>query len=174
MTQRTLSHLFWALSRRSGPQVILALLPQDEIPKWITHILCLDPDCRVKFQGPKEIVIKHARKAMYTINTGSQKPGLWKYAEKEETPPRDETKEQTRQGTTRTRRRWDYIDQTMKDNQDRTEGEALVKMKGVQVKYGNHMVLGNWEQEVQGELKKGLWWDIKRGDRWALFGANGK
>jgi ABC-type molybdenum transport system ATPase subunit/photorepair protein PhrA len=52
-------------------------------------------------------------------------------------------------------------------------GEPLVEMSGVQVSYGNKTVLGNWQQEVNRETKKGLWWTIRRGQRWGIFGPNG-
>jgi ABC-type molybdenum transport system ATPase subunit/photorepair protein PhrA len=52
-------------------------------------------------------------------------------------------------------------------------GEPLVEMKGVNVKYGHKSVLGNWTQEVDGEQKDGLWWNVCRGQRWGVFGPNG-
>ena len=51
--------------------------------------------------------------------------------------------------------------------------EAIVEMEGVCVRYGDKEVLGSWEQEVGGQEKKGLSWNIKRGERWGVFGPNG-
>ena len=51
--------------------------------------------------------------------------------------------------------------------------EALVEMQGVCVRYGNKEVLGSWEQNLEDQRKKGLWWTIRRGERWGIFGPNG-
>jgi ABC-type molybdenum transport system ATPase subunit/photorepair protein PhrA len=52
------------------------------------------------------------------------------------------------------------------------EGESLIEMKGVRVSYGDKTVLGNWEHGDN--LKEpGLWWNVKRGERWGVFGPNG-
>ena len=51
--------------------------------------------------------------------------------------------------------------------------EALVEMQGVCVRYGDKEVLGGWEQEVGGQGKKGLFWTVRRGERWGVFGPNG-
>ena len=59
--------------------------------------------------------------------------------------------------------------------QDQTEKrEALVEMEGVQVKYGEKIVLGGWNQLIDGKRKPGLHWTVRRGDRWGIFGPNGK
>lgn len=50
-------------------------------------------------------------------------------------------------------------------------GEPLVEMSGVQVKYGDKIVLGNWWQPDQ--RSPGLWWTLRRGHRYGLFGPNG-
>lgn len=51
--------------------------------------------------------------------------------------------------------------------------EALVEMQGVLVSYKDKEVLGNWEQEIEGQTKKGLSWTVRRGERWGVFGPNG-
>jgi hypothetical protein len=53
-------------------------------------------------------------------------------------------------------------------------GEALIEMKGVKVQYGDKAVLGEWKQKHHGVEEKGLWWTISRGQRWGVFGPNGK
>ena len=60
------------------------------------------------------------------------------------------------------------------DTEDPVYGEPLVEMDGVTVKYGNKEVLGDWTQIVDGQPKKGLWWQICRGQRWGVFGPNGR
>ncbi|RDL39881.1 Uncharacterized protein BP5553_04221 [Venustampulla echinocandica] len=52
-------------------------------------------------------------------------------------------------------------------------GEPLVEMEGIKIKYGNKIVLGNWRQEIEGETRDGLWWQLRRGQRWGIFGPNG-
>lgn len=52
-------------------------------------------------------------------------------------------------------------------------GEAIVEMEGVRIKYGTNSVLGDWQQNVDGAPKDGLWWTVRRGQRWGIFGANG-
>ncbi|EKG20974.1 ABC transporter-like protein, partial [Macrophomina phaseolina MS6] len=46
-------------------------------------------------------------------------------------------------------------------------GDPVVQMEGVQIKYGDseNAVLGNWEG--------GLWWEVRKGQRWGVFGPNG-
>lgn len=54
-----------------------------------------------------------------------------------------------------------------------SNNEALVELEGVCVRYGDKEVLGSWEQEINGQGKKGLSWSIRRGERWGVFGPNG-
>jgi ABC-type molybdenum transport system ATPase subunit/photorepair protein PhrA len=51
--------------------------------------------------------------------------------------------------------------------------DPIVEMEGVRIKYGPHAVLGDWQQDVDGTQKDGLWMNIHRGQRWGIFGANG-
>lgn len=52
-------------------------------------------------------------------------------------------------------------------------GEALVEMEGARVAYGDKAVLGNWTQKINGAEKVGVWWTVRRGERWGIFGPNG-
>ncbi|PGH14523.1 hypothetical protein AJ79_03016 [Helicocarpus griseus UAMH5409] len=52
-------------------------------------------------------------------------------------------------------------------------GEPVVEMDGVHVQYGDKVALGDWTQEVNGEKKQGLCWQVLRGQRWGIFGPNG-
>jgi ABC-type molybdenum transport system ATPase subunit/photorepair protein PhrA len=54
------------------------------------------------------------------------------------------------------------------------KGEALVEMHDVCVKYGDKPALGGWREEVDGEAWEGLRWTVRRGERWGVFGPNGK
>lgn len=57
---------------------------------------------------------------------------------------------------------------------DLPPGEPLIEMKGVKVQYGDKAVLGNWKEEHGGTQRNGLWWTVSRGQRWGVFGPNGK
>ena len=51
--------------------------------------------------------------------------------------------------------------------------DFLVEMNGVRVTYGNQVVLGDWELPVGGEITDGLYWSVRQGERWGIFGPNG-
>lgn len=53
-------------------------------------------------------------------------------------------------------------------------GKPLVEMKGVKVQYGEKAVLGDWKEDHDGKERDGLWWTISQGQRWGVFGPNGK
>ena len=53
-------------------------------------------------------------------------------------------------------------------------GESLIEMEGVRVKYGPKEILGTWNQEGGGKSQNGLWWTIRRGERWGIYGPNGE
>lgn len=41
------------------------------------------------------------------------------------------------------------------------------------ISYGSKRVLGHWKQNVDNDLRYGLWWTVKQGERWGIFGPNG-
>lgn len=53
-------------------------------------------------------------------------------------------------------------------------GELLVEMEGVKVQYGDQVALGGWKESIDGDIKEGLYWSVRRGERWGIFGPNGK
>lgn len=70
-------------------------------------------------------------------------------------------------------------------------GEPLIEMHGVVIKYGDQTALGSWNQQLElkdvtgqeqallsheesREETKGLHWTLRRGQRWAVVGPNGK
>lgn len=55
-------------------------------------------------------------------------------------------------------------------------GEPVIEMDGVVVKYGEKVVLGKGLQSDQGVVREdeGLFWHVHRGQRWGVFGPNGK
>ncbi|KAF2143915.1 uncharacterized protein K452DRAFT_317329 [Aplosporella prunicola CBS 121167] len=50
-------------------------------------------------------------------------------------------------------------------------GEPLMQMEGVKVAYGDKVVLGDWQQPKKDT--PGLWWEVRRGERWGILGSNG-
>lgn len=52
--------------------------------------------------------------------------------------------------------------------------EVLLEMQDICVRYGDKEILGTWEQELEGQKRKGLSWTVRRGERWGVFGPNGK
>lgn len=54
-----------------------------------------------------------------------------------------------------------------------SSNEPLIEMTGVKVVYGEKAVLGDWEQTIDDSRKEGLWWTVRRGQRWGIFGPNG-
>ena len=185
-----MSPLLFLMSRRSGPQIILALQPHDEIPKWVTHVMYLGTGCTIKYKGSKESVVTAALKSGDPINLGSQKWSMWrKYRPAVEQGVKEATDsnalEHGQESPTGGHRvspsnctlpninnRWDVnydVPGALRDSLL----EPLIEMQGVKVNYGDRTVLGNWQQNGEGEVRDGLWWKINRGERWALLGPNG-
>lgn len=52
---------------------------------------------------------------------------------------------------------------------DETQRESLIVMEDVNIKYGRKQILGGWN-----DIGSGLCWTIRRGERWGVFGPNGK
>lgn len=50
-----------------------------------------------------------------------------------------------------------------------TQQESLVVIEDVNIKYGSRQILGGWK-----DARSGLWWTIRRGERWGVFGPNGE
>lgn len=46
-------------------------------------------------------------------------------------------------------------------------------MDGCVVRYRDKVVLGNWTEERDGKARDGLFWTVRRGERWGVFGPNG-
>jgi ABC-type molybdenum transport system ATPase subunit/photorepair protein PhrA len=57
--------------------------------------------------------------------------------------------------------------------ESRELGEPLVEMEGCRVRYGDKIALGNWAEQRDGQDKSGLYWTVRRGERWGVFGPNG-
>ncbi|KAL8915608.1 MAG: hypothetical protein Q9172_006857, partial [Xanthocarpia lactea] len=149
-TTRTISPLLHRLAEAQAPRILMSLRPQDPLPEWITHIVHLGPELRVAHQGPKHEVLHAlglrapARNEVKTSDHEAVKPFSL-----------------SREGLSLRR-----------DSSD-SEGEPIVEMSDVRIKYGDKVVLGNWQESINGERRQGLNWIVRRGQRWGVFGPNG-
>ena len=168
-TVTTMSPLLCNLAKAASPRLVLALRPQDPLPDWITHLLYLGPYLRISRQGGRKTVSKElkARK-----KRGSQ----------DELTPQPETVPQrslihslgARRAPTTEELSISRDGLPLHDPQPPSPlGEVLVNMQGVCVKYGEKPALGGWSQNLDGEEKQGLWWMVRREERWGVFGPNG-
>lgn len=66
---------------------------------------------------------------------------------------------------------WWQNDHPSRAVQETKIGEPVIEMEGVRVVYGEKTVLGNWQDTASN--KTGLWWTVRRGERWGIFGPNG-
>jgi ABC-type molybdenum transport system ATPase subunit/photorepair protein PhrA len=138
----------------------LSLRPQDEIPDWITHLVYATENPLEGTLGPKDDVLHEIALADFAwpsrhwvVRTPEEK---WSKSKPPALISRDGYKE---------------FDIPIEKN--KSIKEPLVEMEGVHIKYGPNAVLGDWQQDVDGIQKDGLWWNVRRGERWGIFGANG-
>ena len=176
-----ISRVLHRLAEANSPRVVLSLRPQDAIPEWITHIVYAGEDGKVTSLGPKEEVF-HYLKQQYDEAEQSIKSSLSSH---EVDPKLVEMREVGRHLSERGDFETDGTGPTTSsevlsrdgykkfDNTHVPVGEPIVEMQGVNIKYGANSVLGEWKQNVNGELQDGLYWDVHRGQRWGIFGANG-
>ena len=168
-TTTSLSPLLHDLAKAAAPRLVIALRPQDPLPNWITHIIQLGTGLKVQYQGEKAEIPKAGslqQNAAFTNRdsqgTGAVQIGLPVKISANvrrpilQTPPLNTSHEGFK-----------------------TE-EDVIEMQNVHVSYGEKEVLGDWVINLPGEnspgpndSRKGLWWSVKRGERWGVFGPNG-
>lgn len=173
----TLSPLLHGLAAANTPRLVLTLRPQDPIPDWITHLIFLQGNCEVAFSGLKKDFLQALRghsgdrtdfhiPAQSIHEVGRE---LTSHGIVEPHPVHSITQILNHEKVAAIGEEGSKG----QESQDSELGEPLVEMSGVRVSYGRKMVLGNWQQEVNRETKNGLWWTIRRGQRWGIFGPNG-
>lgn len=152
-----LSALLNGMGSAEDPVLILALRPQDPLPTWITH----------------EVEVGEGLRAVYVGGVRNQARGHPRLE-----PGRTGGAAQQlncassfMESKSKVRERGELTPIDGYDNAG--NGNSIVSMKGVQIKYGNRMILGDWNQYDQDERRPGLWWNIKRGQRWGIVGPNG-
>ncbi|KAI9797144.1 MAG: hypothetical protein M1833_005659 [Piccolia ochrophora] len=157
LTSNALSPLLHRLASASAPRFVLSLRPQDKIPSWITHLTYLTSGCKVVGQGPKIAVLDHVD----SLTNSHDGPRTL--------PTQSVVRPPQRSGEAGI----DPVSQRDDSTDEADKREALVEMAGVRVKYGDREVLGCWQAKVADEQKEGLWWTVRRGERWGIFGPNG-
>jgi ABC-type molybdenum transport system ATPase subunit/photorepair protein PhrA len=186
-TLTRLSPLLRDLAATNSPRLVLTLRPQDPIPDWITHLIFLRGECELAFSGRKEDVLQALRDDAFQSQFGQSNSNVYIPVSSLHEVGRKLTSE----GIIKSEIAAQKATLTESDIQSRKSlassqvsgfeskdtvtdlGEPLVEMTGVRVSYGNKTVLGNWEESMEGKTRKGLWWTVRRGQRWGIFGPNG-
>ena len=186
-TVAALSPLLHGLAAAAAPRLVLSARPQDPIPDWVTHLVCLRADCQVAAMGERGAVLDRLRAYVRAVWDGSV--------------PEDDrlaVHHLVHMGRTLTARgvegealmggeKGPGGDGKAVAGADvgatssvaaaaaapREIGEPVVEMDGCQVQYRGKIALGDWTQEVAGERREGLVWTVRRGERWGVFGPNG-
>jgi ABC-type molybdenum transport system ATPase subunit/photorepair protein PhrA len=169
-----LSPLLKDLADKRQPRLVLSARPQDPLPDWITHLVYLRTDCQVGAMGDKDTVLGGLKKYV----RGVRKGGL---AEDDMLPVHalaEMGRVLTSKGIQGEGIGEDYVVASpgvtlAKEEQKKELGEPLVELNGCQVRYGDKIALGNWTEQRDGSEAKGLYWTVRRGERWGVFGPNG-
>lgn len=160
-----LSALLGGMAKRGEPRILLGLRIQDLVPEWVTHLVYLTANCEIEFLGRKEEALEKYKEL------GGQKRGVPKL--KSGGALKSEGVVDT-ENVPHEISKWRSVDGYPIYDTDKPEiGEALVEMEGAVISYGSKTVLGNWKQEINGSEQEGLWWNLRRGERWGVFGPNG-
>ncbi|KAI1322302.1 ABC transporter [Xylariaceae sp. FL0255] len=170
-----LSPLLHALASKANPRLVLSARPQDPIPAWITHLVYLRSDCQVGLMGDKETVLEGLRKYVREVWRGAQvedsKLAVQHLVQMGKTLTANGIEGEALMGDEAA-----ATDKATKIDDTRTSrsiGKPLVEMSGCQVQYRGNIALGNWKQNVDGQDQEGLYWVVRRGERWGVFGPNG-
>ncbi|KAK7543198.1 ABC transporter-like protein [Phyllosticta citricarpa] len=184
ITLDSVSRFLYRLATSSDTRVFLALHPHDYIPDWVTHFVVAADEPRARLMGPKRQVFENLASHFRTTQAFVRM-----------FPERSKSVQITRDGifcvggihveSPRTRRGLFFI-------RNIPTGDPIVEMEGVQIRYkpGESAVLGDWEEELDAEyehgesamlgredvgrkIRKGLWWTVRQGERWGVFGPNG-
>lgn len=190
-TLLALSSMLHRLARANKPRLVLSLRPQDPIPHWITDVVYLKGNCEVAFLGPKEEVLGKLREHVERSKDGKddlnlhltpaslQEIGRKLTEDGIEQPKYDDYVATNSNSKAVDQKSWEKTGPMSRDGYSLNDthlletGAALIEMQGARVKYGDKSVLGNWSEKVDGVDRDGLWWNVKRGERWGIFGPNG-
>ncbi|KAJ5356140.1 hypothetical protein N7517_010749 [Penicillium concentricum] len=169
---RRISELLHKLANERSPRLILALRPQDKVPDWITHIMVVGNAHQVLLQGPRPAI----EDTLNVWNHVVKKTKVDSLSE-HQTVILNKCKADLKAGILDKELLGDLVAHTndikCSEVQAPLGGEPVIDMEGVRVQYGNKTVLGGWQQSIHGEVKDGLHWRVRRGQRWAILGPNG-
>ena len=202
LTLTTLSPILHGLAESDSPRLVLTLRPQDPLPEWITHLVFLGRNLKVEFKGRKDSVldafseycsesggedlVKHQLGILNLDQVGRPltKQGIGKspiFEENEKISLSEKKKSKGPLGadddvfaSMETQNSTETGNAPLTDDDVSVVSESLIEMEGVHVKYGPKEILGAWNQKEGGQFRSGLWWTVRRGERWGIFGPNGE
>lgn len=181
-----LSALLLRISEARSPRIVLGLRPQDPLPEWITHVVRLASSLNVETQGKRQLDPIYGTDVLAKPVGGTPKVVKPSYVNHRGLPVWGPTKRKlvtaSREGLSLR-----LSISRVENGCNSEDAEVLVRMEGVRIAYGEKVVLGDWVQEVspptsrkapptgrkRDVLSPGLWWDVRRGQRWGIFGSNG-
>lgn len=164
-TVKGLSPVLEALAERASPRLVLSARPQDPLPEWVTHLVYLRTDCQIGSMGPKQEVLDGLK--MYTkgVKSGS--------LQEDKKMPVAALADIGRVLGQASNAGSSHVTIPQAAEVTTHDGEPLVEMEGCRVRYGDKVALGNWSQDTPSGPKDGLFWTVRRGERWGVFGPNG-
>ncbi|KAK8250167.1 ABC transporter-like protein [Phyllosticta capitalensis] len=190
ITLNHVSRVLWRLSSSKKMKLFLALHPHDYIPDWITHFVVAANEPRARLIGSKDHVFRHlanhfhkTQKPIYNYKPAYEQINSTNSSEirhrRRMYPERGDGIYITRDGifctgtnsldSPRSRRSLEFL-------RNIPSGDPVVEMEGVQIRYkpGEPAVLGDWEEKhMEPNQRRGLWWTVRQGERWGVFGPNG-
>ena len=167
-TQADLSPLLFSLAQANSPRLLITLRPQDPIPEWITHLVYLSPSLRVGLQGSKDDVLNKLQDEIVKLRPAA----AFSQSVASDGRPPDNcmvpdtavlNPEKVAPGQS-----------LLNDQNPPGMGEPVVGMEDVVIKYGEKQILGDWTENYNGEIRAGLRWTVRKGERWGVFGPNGR
>ena len=133
-------------------RIFCAFKHPHDVPSWVTHLIYAGSDSKIVALGPRSAVLQILR------DTWRVDPEEYLY-----TAPSIEAFHRASPWVPK---------KVVKKPQ--VEKKTVVEMCGVQIRHGNKVIVGDWKQNVNENEQNGLWWKVKTGERWGLFGPNGR
>lgn len=197
---KLLSSILERLSTTQSPRVILSLSTDEHLPSWVDHVMFLLKGHKVFSQGPVDEVASTLLQSYRQLRQPGTDVSVDEADFLDDLMQIFPVLKPNRQDHGSKTIRWgrehalDYIKSWVQlrkskgqeeveqeddqpappvDEKPFQPGEALVEMNGVKLSYDDRQIIGSWSQDVEGESREGLWWNIRRGERWGVFGPNG-
>ncbi|KAI6247470.1 hypothetical protein HI914_04077 [Erysiphe necator] len=180
ITLLDLKSMLYTLVKAHNQRLLISLRPQDQLPQWITHAIYLsDGECHIKRMGPVKNIfykqIKHrnqredVKSTEIGVNEENSKNKVWNQKIGRTYTDHMMNRDHITTGST---------NDVNGRHDDIMRGEPIIEMEGVKLEYPNMQFFGHWPQKNSDETSKivshnGLWWTVRRGERWGIFGPNG-